>query len=229
MTHLALVTALLGKTELFGSLADADLKAVAEQMREVAYKAGQEIFARGDPGDGIYLVVEGRVRLSVLTVDGRGLSYNHADRGKVFGDIATLDGGARTADATALTHVKTMTLSRARLMRLIETRPSVASAAIALLCSRLRTTSEQAEAIALHPIEVRLARFLLRLCAAYKTDEGRVRINLDMPQAELALLLGASRQRVNAALAQLEEMGAIKRVRSRLECDVAALEKIAGP
>ncbi len=230
MLHLNLVTALLGRTELFGSLSKADLQDIAGQMREVACEPGQAIFARGDPGDYIYLVAEGRVRLSVLSVDGRALSYNHASLGKVFGDIATLDGGARTADATALTRVRMVTLSRARLMRLIETKPAVARAAIDLLCGRLRTTSEQLEAIALHSIEGRLARYLLsaaRNPSSPRAEAGRVRINLGMSQTELALLLGASRQRVNAALKELQKLGAIDQVKARIECDVSELQRIA--
>ena len=229
MTHVNLIKSLLGRTELFKSLDEAGLQALAGQMREAAYAPGQAIFARGDPGDCIHLVVEGRVRLSVLSDDGRVLSYDHASVGKVTGDIATLDGGARTADATALTHTRTATLSRARLLRLIETKPSVALATISLLCGRLRTTSEQLEAIALHSIEGRLARYLLSAAkrANNKADAGRVRINLGMSQGELAQLLGASRQRVNAALKELQRLGAIVQVKARIECNVGELQCIA--
>src|SRR6187431_1755771 len=118
MTHVALVTTLLGRTDMFGSISDADRGAVAAEMREATYESGQLIFGRGDPGEEMHLVVEGRVRLSVLSVEGRVLSFNHAGRGDIFGEIATLDGQARTADATALTRVTTAMLSRSSLKRL---------------------------------------------------------------------------------------------------------------
>jgi CRP/FNR family cyclic AMP-dependent transcriptional regulator len=71
-------------------------------MREASFQAGQAIFARGDSGTDIYLVTEGRVRLSVLSAEGRELSFSYAGPGDLFGEIAALDGGGRTADATPL-------------------------------------------------------------------------------------------------------------------------------
>ena len=228
--HTAHVAALLGRTDLFRLLDDADRLAVAEQMRESAFEPGKQIFARGDKGRDIHLVLEGRVRLSVLAGDGRVLSFKHAGAGDIFGEIASLDEGDRSADATALTRVRTMRLARAPLMRLVETRPVVAKSAIAFLCGRLRATSEQVEDIALHSIEVRLARFLLsavRLSRGGQPASGWVELDIAMSQAELALLLGASRQKVNAALSVLEEEGAVKRVPGHLECNIEALHLLA--
>ena len=95
------IAAVLGKTALFGSLGQADRLTVAGHMHRTAYKQGQTIFFRGDPGSEVYLVVEGSVRLSVFSSDGRTLSFKHANAGEVFGEIACLDGGARSADAIA--------------------------------------------------------------------------------------------------------------------------------
>ena len=161
MVHPALVTTLLGYSDLFRSLGEADRGAVAAQMREATYEAGQLIFSRGDPGADMHLVVEGRVRLSVLSAEGRVLSFSHANRGDIFGEIAALDGNVRTADATALTRSKTMLLPRSSLKRLMDARPQLAQVAVAFVCRRLRATSEQVEAIALHSAQVRLARYLL--------------------------------------------------------------------
>jgi CRP/FNR family transcriptional regulator, cyclic AMP receptor protein len=225
------VAALLGKTAVFGSLSQADRLVVAGHMRKAMFKAGQTIFTRGDTGSDIYLVVEGRVRLSVFSSDGRALSFKHAGAGDVFGEIAAFDKGPRTADAFALTRVEAMTLPQERFNALIEGNPRVARAAIAYLCLRLRETSEQAEAIALHPIEVRLARFLLsrlKLREASGTNP-KVLLDLGMSQNELALLIGASRQKVNAALTHLEAAGAVKRVGNRLACNAAKLVRIAAP
>ena len=134
MVQIALITTLLGRADLFRSLSEADRGAVAAQMRKATFESGQLIFGRGDAGEGLYLVVEGRVRLSVLSAEGRALSFGHAGRGDIFGEIATLDGQARTADATALTRVTTTMLARSPLKRLMEARPQLAHAAVALLC-----------------------------------------------------------------------------------------------
>ena len=230
MTHVALLVTLLGRTELFRSLSEVDRGAVAAQMREATYTSGQVIFGRGDPGEDMHLVVEGRVRLSVLSAEGRVLSFGHAERGDIFGEIATLDGRYRTADAMALTRVTTAMLSRSSLMRLMEAKPQLAQAMVALLCRRLRTTSEQVEAIALHSTKVRLARFLLAATALKGEGDAKQRpavLDIEMSQTELGLLLGASRTKINEALAALEKLGAVHHTARHIECHLDALRAVA--
>ena len=83
---------MLGRTMLFGALEDADRKAIMQEMRETSYDGGQAIFARGDAGRDVYLVTSGRVRLSVLTAEGRELSFAHAEPGHIFGAVAEAPG-----------------------------------------------------------------------------------------------------------------------------------------
>jgi CRP-like cAMP-binding protein len=151
----------------------------------------------------------------------------------VFGEIAALDGGRRTADATAVTKVKAMALSQNAMLASIAASPALALETIKMLCTRLRDADLQLEAVALHSIEVRLARFLSNQIAARsslssgaKKATARVNLKLDMSQTELALLLGASRPKVNAALAMLEAEGVIERNEGELSCDVAELKRI---
>jgi CRP-like cAMP-binding protein len=221
---------LLGRTPLFGSLDEAERRAVADEMREVNFDPSQVIFARGDAGREIYLVVSGRVRLSVLTAEGRELSFAHAEAGAIFGEIAMLDGGPRSADATAVNKVSALSLSKPAFKRLMETEPHVAEAAVRFLCSRIREADQQLEAIALYPIEGRLARFFLAAARAKAPDseEGHVTIDLPMSQSELALLIGASRPKVNTALSMLEDSGALERNGTRMTCDIRELQAIAG-
>ena len=215
----------LAKSPLFAALDAAARQAVAQEMREASYSAGQAIFSRGDPGTEMHVVVSGRVRLSVLTADGRELSFAHAEPPSIFGEIAVFDGRTRSADATAVSKVQTLTLSKAAFGRLLGQQPQVAEAAIRFLSARLRDADEQLEAIALHPIEVRLARFFLA-AARQKDPSGkseRITLSIPISQSELALLVGASRPKVNAALALLEAEGAIERKGSEVVCDIVAL------
>lgn len=220
----------LGKTALFGGLDGQDRQAVAAEFRESSFDSGQAIFARGDDGRDIYLVTEGRVRLSILTGEGRELSFAHAEPGQIFGEIAMLDGGKRTADATAVSKTKVLTLSKGALKRLMETRPHVAEAAIKFLCARVREADQQLEAIALYPIEGRLARFFLATASqkGAGVKDGRVSVDFDMSQSELALLVGASRPKVNTALSMLESSGAIERSGNKITCDLEELRLVAG-
>jgi CRP/FNR family transcriptional regulator, cyclic AMP receptor protein len=223
------IVELLARTALFGALDQQDRTDIAGRMRRVQFEADQMIFSRGDPGRDIYMVIEGRIRLSVLSSDGRELSFDHAGPGHVFGEIATLDGGERTAGATAISRVQAMSLPQRALMELIENNPKVASAAIRFLCQRLRDTDQRLEAIALHRIEVRLARLMLsalKLQSAIVKD-GKAKLDLGMSQGELALLIGASRPKVNIALTLLEDTGAITRQGAGYICDIEALEGVA--
>jgi CRP-like cAMP-binding protein len=219
----------LGRTALFGSLDPKDRAVIAGRMRRVQFDADQLIFSRGDPGRDIYLVIEGRIRLSVLSSDGRELSFDHAGPGHVFGEIATLDGGERTAGATAISRVQAMALPQKALLDLIEANPKVGLAAIRFLCLRLRETDQRLEAIALHRIEVRLARLMLSALKLQSpvAKDGKVKLDLGISQGELALLVGASRPKVNLALTMLVDMGAITRAGSGFSCDIEVLESVA--
>jgi CRP/FNR family transcriptional regulator, cyclic AMP receptor protein len=204
----------LATTDLFGELGADERERVAERMRPAAFTAGQLIFARGDDARELYL---------------REIALAHAIPGGIFGEIAVLDGGKRTAFATALSDATALSLSRTALLELMVTTPSIAQSAITFLCRRLRDTDHQIEAIALHPIEVRIARFLLAAVYAQapKAKGPNWPLTLGISQSEIALLVGASRPKVNAALTQLEDIGAIQRDGTRILCDIPQLTGFA--
>ena len=220
---------LIADTPLFKNLDDQGVAAVAKEMREVSFSSGQLIFSRGDEGRDLYLVASGRVRLSVLTAEGRELSFAHAETGAMFGEIAMIDGGVRSADATAATAVTAYNLSRAAFKRMVETQPGISQAMLEFLCGRIREADQQLEAIALCPIEVRLARFFLAAARAKDADmaEDAVEVPFAMSQGELALLIGASRPKVNTAISLLESNGALKRGTKCIICNIEALEEVA--
>lgn len=213
---------------LLSGLPEAEVGRIARPFRAARFDAGQSIFSRGDPGDFLLIVAEGRVRLSIVSDEGRELSVRHAVRGDVIGEIAALDGGTRSADAAALGAVRAYLLFRADFQTLLREHPALPARVIEFLCGRLRSTTEQLESIALHPIEARLARFLLVALGGRKAEPGRrVPLELGFSQSELAQLLGASRPKVNGALAMLEDLGAVKRTADRLFCDPALLAQTA--
>ncbi len=217
---------LLSRTTLFRDQPAEILAEIAEAMQEVRYAAGAQIFARGDPGDALFLVRSGRVRISILTPDGRELSFAHAVSSDIFGEIAVLDGSPRSANATALTDVAALRLSRSNFNRLVDRHSSLARAAIHLLCARLREVSDHLEDIALLPLTARLARFFLNRLSGRPREPG-VRASLGMSQSELALLLGASRPKVNAALMSLAQAGAIARDGEIFSCNPRILADLA--
>ena len=227
------IAGLLAQTELFKDLAandlvTNDLAACAAKFREVRLHKGQILFARGDVGNHLYLVTEGQIRLAIGTAEGRELSFQIAVAGDLVGEIAVLDGGPRSAEATALTAAVVYSLERNAFRDLWSAHPSILAAVVNFLCRRLRDVTDRLEAIALYPLDVRLARFLLVALAGRQPPPGRrLALELGFSQGELAMLLGASRPKINAALGVLENAGAIGRTSDRLFCDPAKLELIA--
>lgn len=218
--------ALLAATTLFRGQPAEVLDAVAAAMRETRHPAGSALFARGDPGDSLHLVVHGRVRISIITADGRELSFAHAVPRDVFGEIAVLDGSPRSAAATAITDVTTFRLHRRDYEALLARYPGLARGAIELLCRRLREVSDHLEDIALLPLPARLARFFLNRVDG-RARGAAARVSLGMSQSELALLLGASRPKVNAALMTLIQAGALARDGEYFACDARRLSDLA--
>ena len=111
-------------------------------------------------------------------------------------------------------------------MGLIADRPTFGLHLIRFLCERLRNTSEQLESIALYRIEARIARFLLELCANRQAAGPVVDVAFTMSQAELGVILSASRPKINGALNRLEEVGAIRRHGSLLTCHIEKLRDV---
>jgi CRP/FNR family transcriptional regulator, cyclic AMP receptor protein len=220
----------LGNSALFGPLPRNERAAIATRMRPIDFEAEQVVFSRGDAGRQIYLVLAGRIRLSVLTSDGRELAFAHAGPSDIFGEIAALDGGERTADATAISRVQAAILPQQTLLEFIASNPRLAAATISFLCFRLRETDLRLEAIALHRIEVRLARLFLSVLHSVSpaVTGSTIPLALGVSQNELSLLIGASRSKTNKGLKFLEDIHAIRREGTNLRCDTRILQNIAG-
>ena len=222
------VLGLLKSAPFFRQFPPNELAAAAAKFREARFAKGEMLFARGDPGSHLYVVVEGQVRLAIGTSAGDELSFEIVGPGAVFGEIAVLDGLPRSAEAVALIPTVAYLLDRQDFLSLRRQNPAVSEAVIAFLCARLRRVSDRFEDLALYPLEVRLARFLLVALGDREAPAGRrLPLELRYSQSELAQLLGASRPKINGALGALEREGAIGRTLDRLFCDRAKLRSIA--
>jgi CRP/FNR family transcriptional regulator, cyclic AMP receptor protein len=226
---------LLAKQEILQGLGEDDLGAIAGVCRQRRWPAGAILFQRGDEGREMILINGGRVRISVLSSEGRELALRHAGPATLIGEIAALHGGERTADATAVTDVRALTIPAGDLRRILAERPAISAAIIQFLCERIRLTTEQLETIALHGLEARLARFLLgqmNRVDVVRATEGKngeaVSLTLALTQGEIAELIGASRARVNMAFSRLEQTQAIHRRSGRMLCNVRKLSNCAG-
>lgn len=217
--------------DLFAGLDAKALEALSSMAQARHWAAGEVMFQRGDPGDWMLALTEGRVKLTLLTPQGRELILRHAEGGDTLGEFALVDGEPRSADATAVASVSGWVLDRARFSALAAAHPSLGMAAARYFCRRLRETTEQLEGIALYQLEARLARFFLFTLRQINGDDlpDTALLRLEISQGELAAVLGASRPKVNRALQSLQESGALERQGEVWQANVAALEAAADP
>lgn len=208
---------LLRNSSFFADLGEEGLRAIAALAVRVRYPAGAAVFFQHDLPDALYAVLEGSVRVRTLSEDGQELVLNHMNPGDVFGEIALMDGLPRTADCIAETDAVLARIPRTSFLALLERQPRLAVQLIEVLCARIRYTSTRVEEQQFLTAGVRLARRLLALATAHgkRTREGTL-INQHLPQAELAAMVGVTRQTVNGHLQELQGRGWIRVARARV-------------
>ncbi len=212
--------ALLAQHHLLGTLDDADREALLAHARLRRLPAGASVFRRGDAGDGLYGVLQGRVTVSVESEEGKELILNMFGPGAFFGEIALLDGGGRTASASVREEAALLFIGRTAFLPFLESRPKVAARMIALLCERLRRTTQQMEDSIFLDVSARLARQTLALAGS----TGRIAIS----QAELAQTLGVSREIVSRQLSLWRDAGFVALGRGRVDLlDRKAIDALA--
>ncbi len=190
---------------------------------------GDVIFSEGQPGDQMYVIVEGKVKLGQTSADGRESLLGVLGPGEMFGELSLFDPGLRTSTATALTDSTVLALGNDQLRPWLSGRPEVAAALLQALARRIRRTNEAMADLVFSDVPGRVAKALMELGEKFGevTTEGLL-VTHDMTQEELAQLVGASRETVNKALADFAQRGWI-RLESRqvLILDVERLGKRA--
>ena len=227
MLSLPEITTWLRKIDLLAGFDEDSITQLASSAHERHYVAGETIFLRGDKGDCFYVIISGRVRIVLGVSDGREMTLRHQGPGTIFGEIAMLDGRARSADAMALDPTALIRISRMHFMDVMEHQPKLAQVLLGALCARLRVLTDQVEAIALFPLETRLARLFLQLISAAGSAGPIARIPANITQAELAALIVASRSKVNKTLSHWREVGLLKSEPGYFLFDVGALKHLS--
>jgi CRP/FNR family transcriptional regulator, cyclic AMP receptor protein len=191
----------LADSDVFGALADAELDRLIEQGKIATYRKGAPLFRRGDLAQDLMIVVFGRVKLSSTSPKGKEVLFDFVEPGHCFGEFALLEGRTRKLDATAVKASAVFALKSRHVLACLEEHPEVAVRTIRVLCLRLGRAMEMFEDRTQLGLSSRTARALLRLASAYGSHEGgTVRINFRISQAEIAALIGATREKVNRQL-----------------------------
>ena len=217
---------LLSRNFLLEHLPDDDLKKLVSLAREQSFTKNQMIFAKGDPATGMMAVVSGSVRIVSYSPDGKEIVLRMANPGDVFGEIALIDGGERTAEARAQEKTTLMFLDREHFLPFLEANPRLCIDLLNVLCQRLRATSEQLEDFSFLDLRVRLAKGLLHM-AEEKNGDKEGPVTLSLSQQLLAAMMGTTREAVNKRLRDWEDEGILSLGRGSIEVlNLGALRQI---
>ena len=224
------VADLLASTDLFGVLEARALAEVAQRTMVKVVDRGQTIFVQDEPGDRLFVIAEGAVKLVVRSAQGEVVELARHWRPAVFGEVALLDGGPRSATAEAVERTSLVVVTRDELIRLLRSTSEVVDQVLKALGGLIRHADQQAIELVFLDLPGRLASRLLELAEApdaTPSGDGRLRTRR-VTQTELANMVGGSRQSVNIALRSLEKRGFVRLVGWSIELlDPAELRRRA--
>lgn len=201
---------LLTKSFLFSQLQSEDLHRLVRfsKFRKVSPK--EVVFHRADPGGQMSIISKGRVKLSILSDEGKEITFGILEVGDIFGEIALLDGEQRSATVTALESTELLVIDRRDFIPFLENNPKVAINLLSTLASRLRMTNEMFEDTVFRNLPARLAKKFLYLGEKYGNPmDGGTKITLKLSQQEIGNLVATSRESVNKQMRAWEEQGLI--------------------
>lgn len=214
----------------FGALPETLRHQILARCQVRRLPAGHVLARRGDAAEDWYGVATGALSLCSVLPDGRSFRLNVIGPGRWWGDIAVLDGKPQDLDIQTQVPTTLLTLSRPAMRELVEASPVLHEALLQLQCERLRHLFRRVEELQALPLPQSVARLLRRLAREFgrPTDTG-VCIELNLTQSDLAAMLAASRQRVNASLRQLHKQQVIELTGTRIVVlDEAKLRALAG-
>jgi CRP-like cAMP-binding protein len=202
----------LATVPLFGSVDEAALESVARGLRSRRFRRNETIFHLGDPGDALFIVASGLVKITLPSETGDEAILATLRPGDFFGELALLDGGPRSATAVALESTETLVLPRDRFRELISDEPAIRDAVFAALARELRRLTIHVEELHFLDIAGRLAAVLARLAGeqGVPLDGGSIRLAAPLTQSDLAAMVGCTRQSVNKLLGLFVDDGLIR-------------------
>jgi CRP/FNR family cyclic AMP-dependent transcriptional regulator len=203
------VADLLGESELFGSLDEQARLHLAERASQRGYRRGQVVFVQEERGDRMFVVAEGEIRVLIRSSQGDEVELARRAHGDVFGEVALLDGGPRSATAEAITPAVLIGIGREDLIKLLRSDEHIVDAFLHLLGSLVRRANSLSSALVFHDVRGRVADKLLEL-VGWDPDTETPPVKLiasQVSQNDLAQMVGGARQTVNQVLRQFEKRG----------------------
>ncbi len=208
----------LSRFPAFATLGPAERAALLAGAKEVVAPPGTVLMRKGEAADRLALLLEGRLKVSAASVEGRLMTFRLVEPPDLVGEVAVLDGGLRSADVSAVLRSRLLLLPAAGCRAAVRAFPAVAEAMLRLVCSRLRDTSDGLERLATQRLPVRLAHLLLRLGREFGRPSagGAVQLPMRLSQEELGAMVAATREAVNKQLRQWQGEGLLDLAGGRL-------------
>ena len=198
----------LARAGIFQGVDPTAVEALSNALEPVEFPRAHVIFAEGEPGDRLYIIVSGKVKIGRRSADGRENLLAVFGPSDMFGELSIFDPGPRTSTATTVTELRAVTMDRAALHEWIGKRPEIADQLLRVIARRLRRTNNMLADLIFTDVPGRVAKALLQLAQRFGSQEaGMLRVTHDLTQEEIAQLVGASRETVNKALADFAHRG----------------------
>lgn len=209
---------------MFADLVGDDLEALAAMVRHRAYRKGSYIIARHDTGSVLYLLVSGRVKVSLASPDGREFALHYLEAPAHFGEMGPVDGGQRSVDVVAVSDVEVLLLDAEDLATAIQLQPRLALTLIGTLSRRMRQLIERLEDMAFHDATHRVMRVLLNVATASYESKG-VPVIEGLTHYEIATLAGTSRETASRVISNLARDGLLRTKGRKIVVDLIALRE----
>lgn len=219
----------LGRTELFGGLPPGDLEAIAARGIVRAYPKGQILFYQQDPGESLYVILEGRVKAFVTSEDGAELNLGMFESPSILGEVALVDGGPRSASAEVAAAARLLVFTRATFFSLLGEHPALVEAYLRMLGKLIRRLQDRTEDLVFLDLHGRVAKLLLSFAEHAEAGPEGTLLDLKVTQGELAAMVAGSRPTVNQILKTFEGRGYLTVAgRQIVVKDADALRRLAG-
>ncbi len=201
---------LLRTVPLFSELSDADITSLSRLSARKRYPKDTVVFFENEEGDFFFMIVEGRIKVTILGDDGREIILSMLSPGDFFGEMALLDNEPRSATAIAVEESELLSVHRTDFQGVIGDNPSISSALIRVLSTRLRRANHQISTLALLDVYGRVARVLLDMARdeGRRLRDGSIAFRRATHQ-EIANRIGTTRETVTRMMKDLERQGLI--------------------
>jgi len=195
----------LKKIPLLADLGPEGLARLAERVEQKEIRRREVVYMNGDPGDALYFVNGGRIKISKVTRDGKSLTLFYCGPQELFGEGCLIEGGPRTEMAEAVENAMLTSIERGDFERLLATHAHLGAQMTKMMVLRRRELETKVEALVFRDVTSKLAELLLKLGNEYGVDDARgTMVALKITHQELANLIGSTRETVSLTLSQFK-------------------------